>query len=336
MTDRLTEDVDDILHWLNAHSVQVTDGVPAALLQQKWQSNGREIERLRSGLEWLFREQLVSLTPGLEPPHVRFTAQGFSQLLASFDRSRAVASAPVPAPAAAPAAAAPTAIPSATATPTRPAVPPAPVTMPPPAPPSVMDLAPPQRFIAPGQPPTEIGLRNQVLHIYRDLKVKAGSQIIAMTLSRYWQEMGLRAGDLRTGIDVLVRDGYLKYSSVRFEPHWMLTDLGHAYAAAPLTPAPLLALSKPLDQIEDHGLDDEALRRAGLALFRGPPAELRSIPSFESAWANGPDSLLHALDLLWKADLVELRAGDSLAVRLTDRGAALREKSGGLRRLIGL
>jgi len=329
MTDRLTEDVDDILHWLNAHSVQVTDGVPAALLQQKWQSNGREIERLRSGLEWLFREQLVSLTPGLEPPHVRFTAQGFSQLLASFDRSRAVVAAPTPPPAPI----APAAVPSVVTTPAKPSAPPTP---PPPAPPSVMDLAPPQRFIAPGQPPTEIGLRNQVLHIYRDLKVKAGSQIIAMTLSRYWQEMGLCAGDLRTGIDVLVRDGYLKYSSVRFEPHWMLTDLGHAYATAPLTPAPLLALSKPLDQIEDHGLDDEALRRAGLALFRGPPAELRSITSFESAWANGPDSLLHALDLLWKADLVELRAGDNLAVRLTDRGAALREKSGGLRRLIGL
>lgn len=320
MSERLNDDVDDILHWLNAHSVQVTDGVPAGLLQQKWLSTGRELERLRAGLEWLFKEQLVALTPGLEPPHVRFTALGFTRLATSFDNHRAAAVPPAPVSAPSPA-----------------ATPAGATSMPPPAPPAPpMDLAPPQRFIAPGQPPTEIGLRNQVLHIYRDLKVKAGSQIIAMTLSRYWQEMGLRAGDLRIGIDVLVRDGYLKYSSVRFEPHWMLTEAGHAYAYSPLTPAPLLALARPLSQIEDHGLDDDDLRRAGLALFRGPPAEMRSLPSFESAWSHNPDSLLHALDLLWKADLVQLRVGEPLAVSLTERGVAAREKSGGLRRLIGL
>ena len=321
MSEHLSDDVDDILHWLNAHSVQVSDGVPAGLLQQKWQSSGRALERLRAGLEQLFRDQQVSLTPGLEPPHVRFTGAGYARLLASFDRERSAPPAP---PAAAPATAA--AVPKPAAAP-----PPPPVVAPP-----AMDLAPPQRFIAPGQPPTEIGLRNQVLHVYRDLKVKAGGQIIAMTLSRYWQEMGLRAGDLRIGIDVLVRDRYLQYSSVRFEPHWMLTEAGHAYASAPQTPAPLLSLAKPFDRPEDHGTDDEGLRRAGLALFRGPPAELRSIDSLKGAWNRGPDSLLHALDLLWKADLVELRPGDSLAVRLTDRGIALREKSGGLRRLIGL
>ena len=316
MAEGLSQDVDDILHWLNAHSVQVSDGVPASLLQQKWQTTGRELERLRGGLEWLFQEQLVSLTPGLEPPHVRFTAQGFARLLASFDSSRAAHATPPVATPQQPPRAAPAAAP-------RPVPPP-------------MEQAPPQRFTAPGQPPTEIGLRNQVLHIYRDLKVKAGSQIIAMTLSRYWQEMGLRAGDLRLGIDVLVRDGYLKYSSLRFEPHWMLTEAGYDYASAALTPAPLLALARPVGRIADHGLDDEALRRGGLALFRGPPAELRSVASFESAWAHDDNSLLHALDLLWKAELIELHLGTSLAIRLTERGIAAREKTGRLRRLIGL
>ncbi|MDP3856970.1 MAG: hypothetical protein Q8Q73_04315 [Stagnimonas sp.] len=321
MAEGLSQDVDDILHWLNAHSVQVSDGVPAILLQQKWQTTGRELERLRGGLEWLFQEQLVSLTPGLEPPHVRFTAQGFARLLASFDGNRAAAVAPAPVAAPPP--------------PPRPATTTVPAAAARPLPPP-MEQAPPQRFTAPGQPPTEIGLRNQVLHIYRDLKVKAGSQIIAMTLSRYWQEMGLRAGDLRLGIDVLVRDGYLKYSSVRFEPHWMLTEAGYAYSSAALTPAPLLALARPVGQIEDHGLDDAALRRAGLALFRGPPAELRTVASFESAWAHDDNSLLHALDLLWKAELIELHLGATLAIRLTERGIAARVKTGGLRRLIGL
>lgn len=318
MADTLTDDIEDILHWLNAHSVQITDGVPAGLLQQKWTSKGRDLDGLRAGLEWLFREQLVSLTPGLEPPHVRFTSQGYAQLLARFDQGRLAAAAPV-------AAVAPAPVAPSTATANTGA-----------QPPPAMDLAPPQRFIAPGQPLTEIGLRNQVLYIYRDLKVKAGSQIIAMTLSRYWQEMGLRAGDLRVGIDVLVRDGYLKYSSLRFEPHWMLTEAGYAYACAPLTPAPLLAMSRPLNRVVAHGLDDAALRRAGLALFGGSTTELRTVASLERAWNHGDDSLLHALDLLWKAELIELQFGEVLAVRLTDQGLAHREKPGGLRRLIGL
>ena len=329
MSEHLSDDVDDILHWLNAHSVQVSDGVPAGLLQQKWQSSGRALERLRAGLEQLFRDQQVSLTPGLEPPHVRFTGAGYTRLLASFDRERSAPATAVAVPTPAPAA------PTATTAPTAPA-PSAPTPPPPPAPPVLDPASRQQRFISPGQPPTAIGLRNQVLHIYRDLKVKAGGQIIAMTLSRYWQEMGLRAGDLRIGIDVLVKDGYLQYSSVRFEPHWMLTESGHAFASGPLTPAALLAASGALDRVEEHGMDEEALRRAGLALFRGPPAEMRTIASFDSAWNRGPDSLLHALDLLWKAGLIELREGEGLAVRLTDRGIALREKSGGLRRLIGL
>jgi hypothetical protein len=334
MADRSSEDVEDILLWLNAHSVRVSDGVPASLLQQKWQSSGRDPATLRNGLEWLFQQQQIALTPNLEPPHVRFTASGYSQLLSCFDAARV-----------------PPALPPPAASPTTPAAPapvsaarPAPAAAPTPAPEPLSqahkppaELPPPLRFVTHGQPPTEIGLRNQLLDIYRDLKLKPGSQIIAMTLSRYWQEMGLRAGDLRTAIDVLVRDGYLIYSSLRFEPHWRLTEAGYAYASAPLTPAALLELAEPLTELEDHGHNDEDLRRKGLALFRGTAVEWHSFAGLETDWRRGRDSLLHSLDLLWKAGLIELRLGDPLAIRLTETGAALRDKTaGGLRRLIGL
>lgn len=329
MADRSSDDVEDILLWLNAHSVRVSDGVPASLLQQKWQTSGRDPAGLRDGLEWLFQHQRIALTPNLEPPHVRFTASGYSQLLSCFDAARVpqqAAGATTPAPPAQSSAAA-RAAPA-----TAPAPEPASQAHTPPA-----ELPPPLRFVTHGQPPTEIGLRNQLLDIYRDLKLKPGSQIIAMTLSRYWQEMGLRAGDLRTAIDVLVRDGYLIYSSLRFEPHWRLTEAGYAYASAPLTPAALLELAEPLTELEDHGHNDEDLRRKGLALFRGTAVEWHSFTGLETDWRHSRDSLLHSLDLLWKAGLIELRLGDPLAIRLTEQGAALRDKTaGGLRRLIGL
>ena len=329
MADRPSEDVEDILLWLNAHSVRVSDGVPASLLQQKWLSSGRDAARLRDSLAWLFQHQQIALTPDLEPPHVRFTSTGYSQLLNQLDAAR-LPPPPVPSPAE-----------------TGTAPPPAPEPKIPPTitqavaatleTAAVTQLPTSHRFLHHGEPPTEIGLRNQLLDIYSDLKLKPGSQIIAMTLSRYWQEMGLRAGDLRTAIDILARDGYLLFSSLRFEPHWRLTEAGHAYAHAPLTPLPLLELAKPLTEPEDHGLDDEALRQAGLALFRGVASEWRSFAGLESAWRRGRDSLLHSLDLLWKAGLIELRVGEPLAIRLTEQGAALRDKNGGgLRRLIGL
>lgn len=329
MTDRPSEDVEDILLWLNAHSVRVSDGVPASLLQQKWLSSGRDPARLRDSLAWLFQHQQIALTPDLEPPHVRFTCAGYSQLLSQFDAART----PPPAPVEPPVTAVTTPPPPRPA-PTPEAAPAIPATL---ESTSVIELPTSHRFLHHGEPPTEIGLRNQLLDIYRDLKLKPGSQIIAMTLSRYWQEMGLRAGDLRTAIDILARDGYLLFSSLRFEPHWRLTEAGHAYAHAPLTPTPLLELAKPLIELEDHGLDDEALRQAGLALFRGAAAEWRSFGGLEAAWRRGRDSLLHSLDLLWKAGLIELRVGEPLAIRLTEQGAALRDKTGGgLRRLIGL
>ena len=312
MSQSTREDADDILHWLNAHSVQVSDGVSASLLQQKWLVTDRDLTRLRAALEWLFAEQLVALTPDFDPPHVRFTAAGFVRLLAAFDHAR---------------------VPSPISRELRASV----IAMPTPQPeqddetrvtaaPTLLNIAPPKRFLVAGKAPTEMGLRNQILLIYRDLKVTAGNQVIAMTLSRYWQEMGLRGGDLRTGIDVLVHDGYLKHAVHRFENHWMLTAAGEAFMLAPVTPLSLLLLAEPMDSVFEGPSDDD-LRRQLIMIFSLGDTRRRPFAALLTEWMHGRDALLHATDLCWKSGLLTLHEDGPLAIALTARGQEFREQA---------
>lgn len=294
MSDTAKDDAEDLLHWLNAHSVSISDGIPITMIQQKWTATRRSQEQLKASLEWLFGSDLVTLTPGLSQPHVRLSAKGFQRLLSDMDQTRALPQPVVAPPAPAPVAAAP--IPSASFKP-------APLAQPPPAPIATPVSAPvepvaPRRFVDPSQQPTEIGLRNQILSIFRDLKLQAGQQLIAMTLTRYWQEMGQRGEHLRAGIDVLLRDGYIEHAVKRYENYWKLTAAGHAYLTAPLPSPALLALAVPLTQIGD-GYTDEELRRRGLALFKKQPSQ--SFAALQANWRLHQDALVHALDLLCKS-----------------------------------
>jgi hypothetical protein len=300
MTDTAQQDAEDLLHWLNAHSVSISDGIPITMIQQKWTATRRNQEQLKACLEWLFRGDLVGMTPHLSPPHVRLSARGFQRLLNETDQGRAVeipvtSSAPpaaptfTPAPAVTPFQAAPlaeAAAPAPVATPAAPAEP-----------------TPPRRYVDPSQPPSEIGLRNQILSIFRDLKLQAGQQLIAMTLTRYWQEMGQRGEHLRTGIDVLLRDGYLQHTVKRYENYWLLTASGHAYLTASLPPPGLLALAAPLTRLGD-GYTDEDLRRKGLALFKKQSTQ--DFATLEADWRLHRDALIHALDLLCKSGALSM------------------------------
>lgn len=315
MTDSLHDDADDLLHWLNAHSVSISDGIPFSVMQQKWSASNRTYTNLRNSLEWLFGQGLLVMTPGLEQPHVRLTTKGFEQLLLAMDGARRQAAvnitAPVQASVAAPA-------------PFNPA--PLPPAAPAPTPVSVMPEAtePPARqgqFIAQGSAPTEIGLRNQVLLIFRDLKLSVGQQLIATTLTRYWQEMGQRADLLRAGIDIMLRDGYLQPAVKRYENYWMLTADGHAYIKGPLSDPSLLAIAKPLLQIEES-YPDADLRRKALGLFKRTD-EMPFI-ALELNWRHSRDALIHALDLLVKSGELQLSTRDPLAFRLSAQGAARR------------
>jgi len=318
MTSSLHEDADDLLHWLNAHSVSISDGLPITLMQAKWVATKRTHEQLKTSLEWLFGNGLVAMTPGLDPPHVRLSAKGFQELVAAMDASRAPPAAPAaipPAPAA----------PVAAATPFKPAplqapVAPAAAAAPPrPVPAAAEPTA--KRFVDPAQQPTEIGLRNQVLMIFRDLKLGAGQQLIAMTLTRYWQEMGLRGEHLRVGIDIMLRDGYLEHTVKRYENYWLLTPAGHAYLSAPVTATALLALAQPMTQIGD-GYPDSDLRRKGLALFKN--ASVQAFPALAASWRLQRDALIHALDLLCKSGDIQLTDDADPSFALTPAGAAKR------------
>lgn len=316
MTNALQDDADDLLNWLNAHSVSISDGIPFSLIQQKWIASKRTYDQLRTSLEWLFAQGLLAMTPALEQPHVRLTSKGFEQLLRTIDTARQ------PPPAVVVAVAAQPDTPAAGSF--KPAPLPPPVLAPAPVQAAIapVEAAPANRFVDPAKPPTEIGLRNQILAIYRDLKLVSGQQLIAMTLTRYWQEMGQRGEHLRAGIDVMLRDGYLKPAFLRYENYWMLTDEGAAYVKAPISPPALLALARPLKQIEESRPDDEQLRRKALALFKNS-ATLPFV-TLESTWRLSHDSLIHALDLLIKSGDVQLTEGGGLLFALTSSGARRR------------
>lgn len=318
MTDTLHDDADDLLHWLNAHSVSISDGIPFSLMQQKWSAGKRPYAQLRTSLEWLFGQGLVAMTPGLEPPHIRLSARGFEQLLSAMDTARQ----PVPPP--------PIASPVAAATVAAPApvrqVPlaqqiPSAASMAATAVADTPEPAMPRRFVEPSKQPTEIGLRNQILLIFRDLKLASGQQLIAMTLTRYWQEMGQRGEHLRAGIDILLRDGYVQMAVKRYENYWTLMPDGHAYLISPLSHTALLGLAAPLQQI-DESYPDADLRRKLLGLFKNTASQ--SFAALESSWRHSRNSLIHALDLLVKSGDLELSEQGGLNFSLSTQAARRR------------
>lgn len=318
MTDTLHDDADDLLHWLNAHSVSISDGIPFSLMQQKWSAGKRPYAQLRTSLEWLFGQGLVAMTPGLEPPHIRLSTKGFDQLLTAMDTTRQPAPAPAaarPAAVAAPAAPAPVRqVPLAQQIPSAASM----------AATAVADTpepAMPRRFVEPSKQPTEIGLRNQILLIFRDLKLASGQQLIAMTLTRYWQEMGQRGEHLRAGIDILLRDGYVQMAVKRYENYWTLMPDGHAYLTSALSHTALLDLASPLQQI-DQSYPDADLRRKLLGLFKS--AASQSFAALESSWRHSRNSLIHALDLLVKSGDLELSEQGGLRFSLSAQAARRR------------
>lgn len=281
-------DCDEILNWLDTHSVSLTKGLPLHTLLQKWRKAGRSEYKLGSSLKRLFEADLVVLAPGVEPPHLRITVTGYARLIAAPEPS--------------------------TVTPE-----------------SVVVQAPSEReevplFVSHGRPLTEIGLRNQVLAIYRELQLQAEGRLIAVTLSRYWQEMGLRVGDLRTGLDVLLRDGYLRQRLDGIDVFWVLTADGEAYLNRPLVSPLLLGLSPAVTTVSRRPGDPE-LQQFALHAFSEEgfePASVLSYPAFQAHWrSTGFDehALLHALDWLTKLGWVQILPGETPAFRLTPLGA---------------
>ncbi|SHG95402.1 hypothetical protein SAMN04488068_1964 [Hydrocarboniphaga daqingensis] len=280
----------DILHWLDAHSVTLSQGLPAALLHQRWAEAGREPAALGQALQTLLARDWVAVTPGSNPPHLRFTVEGFRRLIAAPTPDAAAAT--VPAAAALPAS-------DADAVPT----------------PSATDRA----------HTSELLLRNDILGIYGDLRLKAEARLIGMTLSRYWQEMGHRAGELRTGLDVLVRDGLLASRLIGIDRYWQLTREGEAWLRGGRSHRALLKLAPALGDVRP-GPNAEDAQRLVARLAATLPTPL-SYAALQSSWAYSTsfddNLLLSGLDLMLRHDHATLAGPDEAPLlTLTDAGRA--------------
>lgn len=319
-------DNDEVLNWLNIHSVSMTQGLPLHLLQEKWRRAGRDDGRLGACLKRLFDQGLIMLTPGVEPPHLRFTALGFGRLLSAQPVAApsahtvtvAAADSPDTSPAARPVRRAGQAAAAAVQSAESAAV-----------------AAPkPRTFMSAGRAPSEIALRNQIISIYRDLRLKAESRLIGITLSRYWQEMGLRAGDLRVGLDLMMRDGYLRHRLDGMDVFWVLTPEGAAYLEGPLTPEELLGQAPPIGNL-GRAIPEEDLRREVvhrvLSLVGRDAADYNGLRSSWQTTTGWDDhALIHGLDLLLKAAYLEMLRNEPLRFRLTSAGTAFAQSQGGM------
>jgi len=307
MTATIIDDpaCDDILRWLDTHSVTLSRGLPAQLLHQRWAAAGREPGELGTALQRLFAEGWIMLTPDSNPPHLRYTVDGFRRLIE-----------PPLLPAGQPAVAAETA----------PALPdPAPgLAEPQPATAAAgaAGAAPPDSAYRPHL--SELRLRNDILAIYRELRLKAESRLIGMTLSRYWQEMGHRAGELRAGLDVLVRDGLLLPRLIGMDRYWQLTREGEAWIRAGRSTDALLKLAPPLGELHP-GPGAEEAHRLVARLAAKQPAPLAYEP-LQRAWAYATsfddNALLTGLDLMLRHGHASLAGGDAIEIRLSEQGRA--------------
>lgn len=295
---------DDILHWLDAHSVALSLGLPAQLLHKRWAEAGRVPGELGSALQRLFADDWIELTPDREPPHLRYTVAGFRRLIAA-QRPPATAA-------------------EATAA-TAPVAGPPPVAAVMPAAVAVPVAAPAAAAARPHL--SELRLRNDILGVYRELRLKADSRLIGMTLSRYWQEMGNRASELRTGLDVVVRDGLLLPRLIGMDRYWQLTREGEAWLQAVRTPEALLTRAPALAEVQPGPSAEEAHRLVARVVAGQPDGSGYAV--LQSAWAYAAsfddNALLTGLDLLLKhghAGIVEIDDGDELQITLSASGRA--------------
>lgn len=212
----------------------------------------------------------------------------------------------------------------------------------------VREAASADDFGAYGQPPraeikpdkrdnlrTEYALRNQVLDIYRELKIEQGGEVIARTLARFWMEAGRRNEDLRLAIDILLRDGHLEMVREEFATYFKLTRDGAMYIRG--KPAPK-ALVRKANTVHPERRNLQTLRDGHLMkhLIRqfNSKSPRRSFSELFADWQDERlprDSLIHGLDLLLKDDFLTVEEEDPLVLRISRDGEKFREKYGGMR-----
>lgn len=182
---------------------------------------------------------------------------------------------------------------------------------------------------------TEYALRNQVLDVYRELKIEQGGEVIARTLARFWMEANRRSEDLRLSLDLLVRDGHLEMVREEFATYFRLTRDGAMYARGKPAPRALTRLARTVVPERSDLLTpgDGHLMKHLIRQFSSKHPR-RTFSELIADWSQDRlprDLLIHGLDLLLKDDFLSIEEEDPLLLRMTRDGEKFREKYGGMR-----
>ena len=179
-------------------------------------------------------------------------------------------------------------------------------------------------------PPTEYDLRQRVLDIFKENHVGKRGHMAAEEINRFWAVSGRRAEELRHGLDILMRDGYLRIGRFR-KTLFRLQGEGYRYMTGRRASKPLLEQAEPARSEQRHfkALPDESLLVLAAHVFKQrralPPRALSygelqyalddyQLPSF---------SLFHAAELLHRYGYIDVHHDGSLQMTLTEEGRGL-------------
>lgn len=179
-------------------------------------------------------------------------------------------------------------------------------------------------------PPSEYALRTRVLDIFREAGVGKRGHIAAEDLNRFWSVSGRRADELRHGLDILMRDGYVRIGRFR-KTLFRLQSEGARYLKGRPAPEALESLAQPAVSDERHfkTLPDESLLVLAVHVFKQrralPP---RSLSFGELEYGLDDYELpafaqFHAAELLHRFGYVDLHDDGALQITLTDEGRGL-------------
>lgn len=180
--------------------------------------------------------------------------------------------------------------------------------------------------------PTEYGVRDKLLGVFRSRAVASGGRLSAAELSRYWEVAHYRAADLRSGLDLLLRDGHAKVG--RFgQALFRLERDGHDYLRGAAAPEWMRkeAVVLAAENLRKPGVPDRVLCVLAVRKFHDSQGREVERSFYELDYLleryQLPDFLrFHACELLHRLALVEV-VGEGPALRLTEAGRALQRAS---------
>ncbi|MDP3857816.1 MAG: hypothetical protein Q8Q73_08660 [Stagnimonas sp.] len=176
--------------------------------------------------------------------------------------------------------------------------------------------------------PTEYGVREKLLAVFRARGVGPGGRLSVSELSRCWEVARYRATDLRSGLELLMRDGHAKLG--RFgQTQVRLENDGHQYLSG--LPAPtwmaresvaLAAENLCRQSLPDQVLCILAARKFHDASGREQERSLYELDYLLERYELPDFARFHACELLHRLGYAELLA-EGPALRLTNSGRAL-------------